>query len=553
MKAKRLFLFYVLFISVSLVSKSFNLRNNSSFRLASGSNLVLDKSMNSVAGKIIKNYGATPLVLELVAKNGSHKILRRYLVENVISNLSSEERKALELASVFRYTVSPNFLLLNDVDYITIYKLINKNLLKETNDEMLLLQKMVKEFIYKHMPPSKRKDYHRFAARYLEEEGYSLKAVYHHIKAGDIPIANRLLVENYRRYLFKGKIEEIRQLTFEILNTYDLSVSDHEWLLYGILGDTYELTGEYEMAIENFQKAADLARHRDLDFYAETIVKLANLYARRGEYQKAFRELEKSMQHIVQIKDLSTISKARYAMGVLSLYLGDLDRAEDEFNEALKIGEKAMDYEVLGLGYQGMGILYRHLKDHSMALESFNRAKNYFEVIGNKRAVAKVLGNMGLVHYDLGTQGGEENINFAEDYFSRALVMFQEIGDKWNTLLSKRNLAGVYQYRNKFEEALSYLDEAHKGFEDIGGLDILPSIYAQYGALYTDKGEAEKAKEYFDKAISLSMEIGNEYRAIKYSKSALQCLSKFENIDIKEYEEIAKGERKVVAVVPVKK
>ncbi len=59
MKIKSLFLLCVIFSFTLIIPKSLNLRDSSSvFKISSCSNLILDKTMNSITGKIIKDSGA---------------------------------------------------------------------------------------------------------------------------------------------------------------------------------------------------------------------------------------------------------------------------------------------------------------------------------------------------------------------------------------------------------------------------------------------------------------------------------------------------------------
>ncbi len=498
------------------------------------------------AEKIISEYGATPLVLELLAKNGNPRMVRKFFIENVIYSLTPEERKALELASIFRRPFKPNFLLLNDVDYIVIYSLVNKNILKEIGDERVLLHRIIRDFVYKSLPPHRVKEYHHYAARYLEEEGEHLEAVYHYIRGDEIPMASRLLVESYRRYLMKGELQKIRELAYSILNNYDLSVSDHEWELYGILAATYDVEGKMDEALENYEKARDLSKHRDVDYFVLSAVEMADILRKRGKYVKAKEALKEALRYIVEMRDMRVIARARYVLGLLSLYSGDTYSAEEHFSEVLKISERISDYEALGYAYQGLGILYRHTKAENLALDYLQRAKNYFEASGNRREEAKALGNLGLVYYDL---GGEKNIYLAENHFLHALKIFEMIGDRWNIALTKRNIAAIHHHRGNYERALELLSSVEKEFREMGGLDVLPSIYIQFGYTYADMGEGEKSKEYFDRAISLSMELGNEFRAVRYAKLAADILSRFSHIDVEDYQKIAEGEKKVVAIV----
>ena len=59
MKIKKLFLLFIIFSFTLIIPKSLNLRDSSSvFKISSCSNLILDKTMNSITGKVIKDSGA---------------------------------------------------------------------------------------------------------------------------------------------------------------------------------------------------------------------------------------------------------------------------------------------------------------------------------------------------------------------------------------------------------------------------------------------------------------------------------------------------------------
>jgi len=494
------------------------------------------------AEEIYEKYGGNPIVLELIAKNGNGRLVKKYFIENVIYDLSEEERKAVEIASIFRKTLKMDILLLYDIDYTTIYSLVNKNILKEVGEDEFLLHKMIKDFIYRNIPSTKKRDYHRFVARYLEEEGQFLDAVYHYTQADEILIANRILTENYKKYLIKDGVEAVRHLAMNLLNKYDDSIDDHEWQLYGIIGDTYEISGDWDMALENYLKARDLSKNRDVDFYAYSIIKIAEMYSKKGEYEKALQEIKDCMKYYNRIRNLVTLSRLNYVYGMISLYSGRKEEAKSRFEEAFKIAERIMDYETLGYAYNGLGIYYRHIGYYEEAVENFNKSRRYFEAARNMRGLSKTLSNIGLVYYD---QESDE----AEIYYKEALSIARKIGDLWEIGIIKYQLGSYYTFKDRYEMALRNIREAEKIMNSIGAKDALPTIYISYSYLYAAMGDINSTQRYIDKAIDLSIQLGNEFRAIRYAKPALELLGSYKDIDISKYLQIEKGEKRVVSII----
>jgi len=236
-----------------------------------------------------------------------------------------------------------------------------------------------------------------------------------------------------------------------------------------------------------------------------------------------------------------TLSRLNYVYGIIALYSGLLDEAKERFEESFKIAERLMDYETLGYAYNGLGIYYRHNKNYEAAIESLNKSRRYFEASRDMRGLSKALSNIGLIYYD---QHDEK----AEEYLKEALGVARKVGDQWEIGIVKYQLGNYYTYRERYDLALRNLREAEKIIKNMGARDTLPSIYVGYSALYSALNDLENAKNYLDRAIDLSIQMGNEYRAIKYAKYALEI---FENkdIDTTKYKEIVKGERKVVAIV----
>jgi len=76
-------------------------------------------------------------------------------------------------------------------------------------------------------------------------------------------------------------------------------------------------------------------------------------------------------------------------------------------------------------------------------------------------------------------------------------------------------------------------------------------VYNSFGAFYAYLGDKDKGKEYFDKGINLAARIGNEKAIIEISRDAAEYLRKYGDKYVEEYEKIAKGKKKVVAIVNI--
>ncbi len=495
---------------------------------------------DEVAFKIISKYGGVPIILEL-AKSGDRRTIRKFLFEGILNNLSKDERMAVEFASVFRREFKMNALLLNNVEYSVIYSLIKKNILKEMEYEVFTLHRMLRNFIYDRLPISKKREYHLIAARYFLDEGNILEAVYHYVRGEKYLRANMLLAENYEKYLFSHS-GEIRQIALEILNSYADVTEDHEWLLYGIIGDTYKISGEWEKAIENYRRARELSFSKDFDFMATVSWKLAEIYGKQGNAERGLDILKEDLKYESHIIDRKILAWIYYIMGNLHLHYGNYNEAQDTFMKSLSIGEKLYDPEVVGYSYIGLGRIFHKSGDYEIALENFIKAKEIFDDVGSDS-----LGNLyatlsvGILYYELLDSK-------AEKYLKDAIRMAEKIGDRWSLGAAYLNYANWLMYRDNYSMASKYLSNAEGIAKKLNAREKLFHVYISWGFYYSGIQNVEKSKEYFDRAIELAADMKSEHLILVAGRYAMKNLKKFDIPDIEKYEKIAEGEIKVVSI-----
>ena len=491
------------------------------------------------AYKILKMYGGNPLLLS-IAKNNDPRALRRFILDGVFLNLSDKEREAVEFISVFRKPIKIGALLLNNIEYSVIYSLINKNILQEMEFEVVSLHRIIKNFIYERLTLSKKKEYHLLAAQNLLEEGDVLESIYHFIQGGKRLRANLLLSEYYEKYLLEVP-GQIRELATEILNSYQEGIEDHEWLLYGVIGDTYWVDGEWDLAIENYRKAEELVRNKDLNYSLRVRVRMAEIVAKRGKYREAKEILDSVLYEENKNYRRDFLAMAYYVMGNICVEMGSYDDAEEYFMKALKISEENMDYRMMGYAYNGLGILYRAQKDYNISLEYYEKALEYVESIDDKVGMVKILSNIGRVYYDM-------TDDKAEIYYRRANNIAEKISDEY--IKARLYLSiGIWNiYKDKLNVAEKNLKKAVELLRDMRAKPSLINAYIAFGELYAYIKKGDLAKEYFDKALDIAVEIGDEKWISTVAEEAVKSLKLFE-LDIEKYKKIASGEGRIVTII----
>ena len=193
-----------------------------------------------------------------------------------------------------------------------------------------------------------------------------------------------------------------------------------------------------------------------------------------------------------------------YQLGLISNYLGELDKALRFFVNTLELSEELGLKEGIALALNNMGIVYRIQGETEKALEHFEKALKIHEEIGYNRGVASTLGNIGNVY---GMRGEMEK---ALEHFEKALEIEEEIRDKQGIASTLGNIGNVYQIQRKLKKALEQYQKALEIEEEIGNKKGIATDLGNMGNVYKIQGETEKALQHYEKALELKEEIGDK-------------------------------------------
>ena len=107
----------------------------------------------------------------------------------------------------------------------------------------------------------------------------------------------------------------------------------------------------------------------------------------------------------------------------------------------------------------------------------------------------------------------DSNLQIAKQYAERGERLAKHLNEhEWQTRSTEQ--LGVVQFRkSNYDSALTYFQEALKGYEENSMVDHLASINLFIGNVYFRTVETEKAIEYYQKSLSISLDNGYELNA----------------------------------------
>lgn len=247
----------------------------------------------------------------------------------------------------------------------------------------------------------------------------------------------------------------------------------------------YEKADIFDKTCEYLRKAADFARNnyqnqRALDYY-----------------EKLLSKLGKQAVLAQQVKTL--LKKGR----VLEL-IGEWDKSEEAFLQALELAKKDRDALLLGQANNRLGSVMLLKGEYPEGKRYLTAAEQLFKSIDDTAGIADVRGNLGNLYF---RQGAYKE---AKEYFMDSIQLFQQNNQEPVNPQIVSNLGLTYMNEGAYDEGIKIQEkhlENYKKHKDKRGMATLSTFM---GVVRLEKGDYDEALRSFQRGLELNMELGNK-------------------------------------------
>jgi tetratricopeptide (TPR) repeat protein len=233
--------------------------------------------------------------------------------------------------------------------------------------------------------------------------------------------------------------------------------------LYSALGDAHWVVGNSLKAIESHQKARELAslyNHKELEinalldlglckedlweveeaiyFYREVILLSENTvykrYASQAKYclARLYSDLDSSTDtefYVNQVWEelpevrvgIRSTGWRLYALGAVSHYLGNIEKAFEMYGRAIQYAEKGKFTQLKAISLVGLAILYRKQGNITESLSTHTEALELLCKSGAKRHCAEAYYQLGLTYKSMSEH------DKAHEEFQKSIQLFTEM------------------------------------------------------------------------------------------------------------------------------
>lgn len=356
---------------------------------------------------------------------------------------------------------------------------------------------------YESVSQDSRRDWHKLIAQWLElrpegrKEEQQAAVGWHLQRAGDgwaAAARYRRAAESARSRYLNNKAVRLYERALSNVGKTDLATRIHLW---HDLGSVYQLQGDYDAALDAFER----------------MVRLGWVVASRPKAAVAYNK-----------------------MGRVWRQKGDTDLALEYLKRGLEMFSQAKDQRGIATSLDDIGQVHWMMGNYDIALSRSATALEMRRALNNKRSIAVSLSNIGNIEKDRGL------FDEAESCHREAMILRRAVGDRYGSVLSKNNLGAVAFERGKMEDARTQWQDALNEADQIGALPLQVLLLNNIGEAHRRLGKTQEARPKLMRALSLARKIddrqvqidvlrnlalvelheGNSAQAEKYARDSLK-------------------------------
>lgn len=218
----------------------------------------------------------------------------------------------------------------------------------------------------------------------------------------------------------------------------------------------------------------------------------------------ALKDLEEASTNLEQANDFWHLCLAKNYLGNIYIIIGDTNKAEVVYNEAMVLSNKLNDPHLKANILDSFGLVSDLKEETDKTLNYFQTGIDLVEKEEDSLKKAYLLNNLSSVYTKL------LETEKAVECLETALTMQQKYGKKSELAINTTNLGNAYLFRGNYPESLKYLSqgvELGKKYSPRAYLYSLIFLSRLYGAI----GDTKASMKHLSQAKLAAKELGDRY------------------------------------------
>jgi len=275
-------------------------------------------------------------------------------------------------------------------------------------------------------------------------------------------------------------------------------------------GEALTVEGELLQAKGNFKKALAKLEEAlgyldgDQNGQARADLFIGYINGSIGNNDKAELEILSALKLYEATNNRLGEGQALSALGLVHSAKGHNDSAIDLHKSALEIFHTIGDRHSEAIANNALGQAYEELNQPKLALDYYEKALRLFEATAAVNGIAPT--NCLIAHVHLSGNRLEQALTF----YKRCLDLSHNAGMVRHEVIALTQIASVYAKQQRYDLALPQHRRVQKFYESIEDKRGLARALIDYGDLWVQAGQKQRALEAYQQALDLSEETGEQ-------------------------------------------
>ncbi|MCP3931882.1 MAG: response regulator [Bacteroidetes bacterium] len=233
--------------------------------------------------------------------------------------------------------------------------------------------------------------------------------------------------------------------------------------------------------------------------------------------------MEEALIYCEKINDTLSVTILKETLGAVHQIFGNRKIAMESYEEVLAAAEASGDIEKMADAHFHIGNILLEEGHHRRAERSYNEALALYQKLSEKKGQEHLKERLSLLYVNKGKCSQKLNRpEEAMNYFTQALDLSEEIGDKDDSGYANTSIGSFYLEQKDYNKAKEFHQRAFEGFDSTGNDYGKALEYNNIGTIFMEQGDIEQADSYFQKSLETAKTISSKEQI----KDAYYSLSK---------------------------
>ncbi|MDX1907901.1 MAG: tetratricopeptide repeat protein [Bacteroidia bacterium] len=187
----------------------------------------------------------------------------------------------------------------------------------------------------------------------------------------------------------------------------------------------------------------------------------------------------------------------------------NIQKAEENLEDAIQIQITLDDKVSLARLYANLASVYREQGKFIETIRQYNYSLKIFEEAKEEKSEAAVLGNLGLVFFDI------KNNEIALDYFERAREKYKKLNLHDKVGYVSLNIGAIDFEKKDYSQSIKNAEKALTLFEENNNLLAIIDCYILLAKSLQKSNQTDQALAYIHKSLEASQQLGNTSKVIE--------------------------------------